>query len=232
MLIMNSRCPTCKTTFRVTAEQLAQADGKVRCGQCENIFNARDHKVHGVPGNPPPTVSPDFFKRMLQGRPQLNKRNKKATIAWSAGIVVTVLMLALQLAYMQRSRLAAHERLQPFIADICARIPSCTLPPKRDLSRIQLISRNVYSHPNIDGVLIVNAVITNSAGFNQPYPVLLISMSNVRGQVVAERHFRPEEYLSAAPDQAAGMESGKAVAVSLTVMDPGHDAMAFELDFL
>ncbi len=35
-------CPQCQTRFRVTEEQLEARNGKVRCGRCEHIFNARE----------------------------------------------------------------------------------------------------------------------------------------------------------------------------------------------
>ena len=37
---MYTQCPDCGTSFRVTAEALKQAAGKVRCGGCGNAFNA------------------------------------------------------------------------------------------------------------------------------------------------------------------------------------------------
>lgn len=40
---MKTRCPTCQTVFRVTPEQLKARTGKVRCGQCQVVFNALDH---------------------------------------------------------------------------------------------------------------------------------------------------------------------------------------------
>ena len=33
-------CPDCSTTFRITDEILARANGKVRCGSCTRVFNA------------------------------------------------------------------------------------------------------------------------------------------------------------------------------------------------
>jgi predicted Zn finger-like uncharacterized protein len=37
-----TRCPDCKTSFRITVEQLHKADGKVRCGECAAVFSAFD----------------------------------------------------------------------------------------------------------------------------------------------------------------------------------------------
>lgn len=39
-----TRCPHCDTRFRVTDEQLGIAKGKVRCGNCMEVFNAIDHR--------------------------------------------------------------------------------------------------------------------------------------------------------------------------------------------
>ncbi len=39
---MLTRCPECATTFRVTPEQLKVRAGKVRCGECQHVFNALD----------------------------------------------------------------------------------------------------------------------------------------------------------------------------------------------
>lgn len=35
-----TRCPACDTTFRVSTDQLQASVGKVRCGQCQTVFDA------------------------------------------------------------------------------------------------------------------------------------------------------------------------------------------------
>jgi len=39
---MITRCPGCGTAFRVTPDQLAARQGKVRCGRCAAVFDARE----------------------------------------------------------------------------------------------------------------------------------------------------------------------------------------------
>ena len=39
---MLTRCPSCETHFRVTPNQLKARSGRVRCGACQNVFNALD----------------------------------------------------------------------------------------------------------------------------------------------------------------------------------------------
>lgn len=57
---MNSgttRCPACGTTFRVSDEQLGAAEGRVRCGACAQVFDARAHQP--VVSTPEPVAAPD-----------------------------------------------------------------------------------------------------------------------------------------------------------------------------
>lgn len=51
---MKTRCPSCQTTFRVTPEQLKARAGKVRCGQCQAVFNALDALLDEAAGGAPP----------------------------------------------------------------------------------------------------------------------------------------------------------------------------------
>jgi len=49
-----TQCPHCGTSFRVRNEQLAVANGSVRCGACLQVFSARNHVVTtAVPAQKP-----------------------------------------------------------------------------------------------------------------------------------------------------------------------------------
>ena len=61
---MYTQCPDCSTAFRVTAEVLKQAAGKVRCGGCSNAFNALEFLSEQMPeqaandrSTPPPELT-------------------------------------------------------------------------------------------------------------------------------------------------------------------------------
>lgn len=49
---MYTQCPECATSFRVTADVLRQAAGKVRCGGCGSAFNALLYLSEMRPGKP------------------------------------------------------------------------------------------------------------------------------------------------------------------------------------
>jgi predicted Zn finger-like uncharacterized protein len=44
-----TRCPGCKTIFRVTPQQLLLKMGQVRCGHCRTVFDGNEHLVSLAP---------------------------------------------------------------------------------------------------------------------------------------------------------------------------------------
>jgi predicted Zn finger-like uncharacterized protein len=59
-----TRCPSCGTAFRVTGSQIEARDGRVRCGRCSVVFDARDalaeHLDIGEPDTPSSGRKPVF----------------------------------------------------------------------------------------------------------------------------------------------------------------------------
>jgi len=49
---MFTRCPHCDTVFRVTPQQLQVSSGQVRCGRCEQVFDAFSTLSSRLPDGP------------------------------------------------------------------------------------------------------------------------------------------------------------------------------------
>lgn len=62
---MKTTCPGCSTTFRVTPEQLAARGGKVRCGKCQAIFNAKEQMGEKPPVEPAKESAKEPVKEQL-----------------------------------------------------------------------------------------------------------------------------------------------------------------------
>jgi predicted Zn finger-like uncharacterized protein len=50
-----TRCPGCRTVFRVTAAQLALRDGQVRCGHCRTVFDGTANLISVLRTTPAPS---------------------------------------------------------------------------------------------------------------------------------------------------------------------------------
>ena len=68
---MYTQCPECGTAFRVTAEVLRKAAGKVRCGGCGSAFNALDFLSEQKPVTPAPPAPADEPSEPAPEPPQL-----------------------------------------------------------------------------------------------------------------------------------------------------------------
>lgn len=242
---VQTQCPDCHTVFRVTPRQLEAAEGLVRCGECGDIFNAgaallREPYLAPAQSDPPEHLDlsfeapPDSRPRTRFFLPEVDshaprRRAVPGKALWLAVSVVLAVLLLIQLIYHTRDTLALVPGLRGPLTVFCEGV-GCTIEPRRDLQKVALLDRNVYSHPNVPGALIISATIVNNATFTQQYPVLAVSMANVRGTTLAQRNFHPRDYLPLA-DVEAGMTPGAPVSIALQVADPGSDAMTFELDF-
>ena len=132
-------------------------------------------------------------------------------------------------AFFARDNIAQSNLPQSVRAAFCA-VAGCQLPVATDISELQLLRQKVYSHPSIDGALVVSIDVVNNAVFPQPYPVLAITMANSAGEAVAQRDFEPSAYL----ENYSGDETlvaGKPTRINIDIVDPGDDAQSFEMEF-
>jgi hypothetical protein len=137
--------------------------------------------------------------------------------------------------WFNRDQLNQMPQLQIWAEKLCQRF-ECKNISMRNPKKIELVSRNVYSHPNEKNALMVNITMKNLADFAQPYPVMQIKFSDVRGDNVAARRFLPSEYLPAeirqqTPQQQL-FESDTNMTFTMEIQDPGKQAMTYEFDFL
>ncbi len=65
---MLTRCPRCSTTFRVTPEQLKARHGRVRCGHCNDVFNALDTLIEATP-QPAPIRAEEVVEEAVADEP-------------------------------------------------------------------------------------------------------------------------------------------------------------------
>ncbi len=171
------------------------------------------------------------FQAASSVEPVVPKQRKGRPFLMAFLAVVLIALLGLQFLLAHRMELGNHSVLRPLIVNIC-QVLGCSVAPRRDTSRIALVDNAVYSHPNAEHALMIKGVLANEADFPQPYPVIEISLSDLRGRVVALRRFGPNEYLDPATDTPPQMPVEGRIPIRLEVVDPGRNALAFEFRFL
>jgi len=177
-------------------------------------------------------VVPERFR----DTPTAQSHSVFSTLLWSAGILLLTTTLLIEYVWFNRDQFNHVPELQVLIEKLCQHV-ECKAITMRDPSKIELVSRNVYSHPNEKNALMVNVTMKNNADFAQPYPVMQIEFSDIRGGPVAARRFLPAEYLSAEAQQANAEQSRMMLpdassSITMEIQDPGKQAMTYEFNFL
>jgi predicted Zn finger-like uncharacterized protein len=243
---MQAECPHCHTLFRVTETQLDMADGMVRCGFCKEVFDARPAKdLHASEATPQPGLSlqteaeqessvsgapVDIVPDLISSGSNARNYSVFATVSWSLAILILIATLAAEYIWFNEPELVLDPRLKNVTAKLCE-LTDCQHLQMRDPSKIEMISRNVYTHPNEKHALMVSTTLVNHAPFAQPYPDVQIDFSDVRGELVASRRFIPEEYLQTGSEQISLLQSGSPVTFGLEIVDPGQQAITYEFSF-
>ncbi len=165
------------------------------------------------------------FARVIAPAPTANKPR------WSGWLIIVGLavLLVLQLLLAQRQELAASERWRPLAGGVCA-VFGCALPPWHEPGAYTMLARSVQPS-GTPGVLRVTASFRNDARWPQPWPALALSLSDVRGQPVAQRTFAASDYRGEDVAGDSRLAPGQSASVQFDVAEPASPIVAFNFEF-
>ena len=241
--IMETSCDHCHSRFRVTELQLQFAHGKVRCGECNEIFNAltslKNHDRRqtiafepdlavGSPFNAEPKLELSLHEAMYGQKYSI--LSHFTPLFWLIGILLLSTVGIAQVIYYQRYPLVQKPRFQQQVLSLCRVLP-CNESQFSSTQQIKLLERNVYTHPVQANTLMVSGSFVNQASFAQKFPQLLVSLFDIQGNLIANRLFNSSEYLQVDKNRIR-MEVAKPVQFRLEIVDPGTDALTYEFEFL
>jgi predicted Zn finger-like uncharacterized protein len=121
-------------------------------------------------------------------------------------------------------------QLRPLYEVACTYL-NCALPRYADIDSIRSEKLTVQTHPTLANGLMVNTNIRNSAEFEQPFPILVLSFNSVENGVIALREFTSAEYLDPGLRSTQAMPAKTPVQIRLAIMDPGPEAVNYTLAF-
>jgi predicted Zn finger-like uncharacterized protein len=184
----------------------------------------------------PPVVAPIPTLNELspaQAAPRFaRQREPSKPRRWPWVLICIFLLLGLlaQLGWALRDTLIADPTSGPLLRQACATL-GCELPLVQEVGALRLLARDVQNHPSVAGALLISATVRNDAPFAQPWPVVVIKLSDGNGQTLAMRRLSPREYLNDSGELQHGLAAGASTALVFEVEDPGRRAVSFELSF-
>ncbi|MFK7995656.1 MAG: zinc-ribbon and DUF3426 domain-containing protein [Granulosicoccus sp.] len=156
----------------------------------------------------------------------------KTSGSWLMRVFIVLLIVVVSAglyAYKSRDVLLQNPEIRPWAAKACSWV-GCELRPLVSLAALKPMKRAVFAHPTIENALVIDLAFMNQAWFDQPYPVLEISLTDSLGGLVVRNNVTPAEYLDGWQSQDL-FSAGERLDLSLTVEDPGQTATSFELKF-
>lgn len=242
-----TRCPYCKTSFHLGPLQLQAAGGKVRCGACLNIFDAKSHFLveqkylfdSPLPLPPQPETLDSEQDILDELEPELEEDETYPVMTqadakpirhggWAVVALLAVLILPAQLFWWQPAELIEQDWYGDFLRDSCSWLP-CEHTSFQDIEYVSL-SGLIQPSSTHKQVLTALLDLRNQAPLPQPFPSLSLRFMNLRGDLVSSRIFQPSEYLQAEASGRTLMDANSRIQIELEIYDPGGDAISYEFE--
>lgn len=245
---MFTRCPQCKTVHPLTAAMLSHSRGLVQCGQCNRAFSALSFlsdsgssgQVHGPakgPGAVPPILKPVAKTNVVtvsepsESEKPDETKDKPKHLAWNLVTALLVLLTIANIGWTFRTPLLANPTVNNWIKQTGG-LQTEQESLLKDPAQIQLVSRDMHTHPTRSGILVLSLTFVNLAQRNQAFPEMEITLLDTTNQPVARRRFQPADYLRPDADISSGLATDVYLPVLLELGDPGDQAVGFEIQFL
>jgi predicted Zn finger-like uncharacterized protein len=245
---MFTRCPQCKVVHPVKAAVLAHARGLVQCGECGRSFSALSFlfdewpsgRAHGpVKG---PNAGPPVLGSVTKTRDKTEDESgddektdeqsgKPSRLLWGLATVLLVLVTIANIAWTFRTPLMGNPTIHGWVKQ-AGWLEVKQQGLLKDPQQIQLVSRDMHTHPTRSGILVLSLTFINLAQSTQVYPELEVTLLDAANQPIARRRLQPAEYLRPGASIDSGLTKDVYLPVLLEFADPGSQAVGFEIRFL
>lgn len=222
-------CPGCETRFRVTDDQLAVANGRVRCGACLTVFDCSDLVARPEPGEAPaivPVEAPTASAGTRRDRDDSTSVPVGLFAAAYAAVAILLVGLVLGLMFPAWSQ---QPTLRSVYQAACAIAP-CEVPPLRALNAIAVRPLPAERRSGPPPTLAVPVELLNQAPFPQPFPDLAVRIVGSDGRDLAGHRMDSKAYLPRG--HSLKMTPDKPVTIELQLEDPGREAARYVLSAL
>jgi hypothetical protein len=158
-------------------------------------------------------------------------KGQSKRLAWGLATALLLVLTITNITWTFREPLSEN----PAISDLMEETDLLPIEQDgllKDPAKIQLVSRDMHTHPTRSGILVLSLTFVNLAQRNQVFPELEVTLLDATNQPVARRRLQPTDYLRPGADLATGLAADVYLPVLLELGDPGEQAVGFEIRFL
>lgn len=241
-----TECPSCRTRFRVTVEQLAVADGRVRCGACLAVFDGQEAEVTetlaAVPDDPVDVLLRDARTAESASATEEDVLSPTAELDAEVAtgapvdrpthpvVVATAVAAALALLVVGVFVLQYDVYVQDPAFRNAYEMIGVDVPRFKALDAIEVANPSVDERLGAPEPLIVRLDLTNTAPGYQRFPTLAVQFHREDGALLGETRVEPAAYLPSR--QSRRMSPNRTTPVALRLDDPGPEAARYSISLL
>lgn len=223
---MLTKCPSCETVFDVSTEELHQAKGIVRCGNCSTIFSSVMESLEKRENKKDKNIANWLVK-------EVKKKDYLDSVISGRMVMILMVMVGLvmlQLIILNYRAILNHSPTRDVLGQVCSYL-NCTIPQTKNLNKLAIVSQRL-SISREDELLTVFVNIYNKADFVQTVPTIQISLSNLIGEQIAYGLFTPEEYLPYQSNQSQLIASDQYRQFNFSLREPSKRIRDLQIDLL
>ncbi len=114
---------------------------------------------------------------------------------WITGIALLALLLILQsMTYFRGALSRDMPSMRPILSGYCA-IVGCEIPLPRNADAITIESSDLKQFPDRPKEILLTALLRNRADYDQAYPSLELTLTDIADNTVAKKIFHPADYV-------------------------------------
>ena len=248
-----THCPNCETEFFVSDEQLSKHSGKVRCGHCLHVFDAKGNEIDSSESeeengptelesddsntteNSESVVDDSPVDEIISGKstdlilsepedltdhPIFNKKSKLRKVpTWLLTLFVLILLsvATAQSIYFLRTKIATYYPIsKPFLIKACKAF-KCTVDLPQNIELIAIDDSDIQEDADYKSLMRFSSTLINQASFNQQFPNVELTLTDVDDKPQLRRIFKPSEYLPSDINISAGLNPGQEIKIKLAI---------------
>jgi len=153
----------------------------------------------------------------------VHQSSGRSGFSWLIGLTAFLLILsaAAQLTYFMRTELCAiYPDLRPYLERACAEL-GCSVALPSNIHLMAIDDSDLQEDINHQNVIVLSSILINNAPYDQAFPSLELTLTDLGDRPVLRRKFSPHEYLPARHMAAAGIHPGEEVRVRLSLSVQG-----------
>ena len=237
-----TRCPNCASVFKVTPEHLQMQEGKVRCGNCLQIFSGFADlatiqelelavKNEEIQSEALPTEISAVTNTGEQDSYAFDAiQSPKVSRVWGLISIFLLVTLTGQIIYLFRAEISIlAPSARPYLEQYCE-VLNCKVPVLQQAELLSIESSDMQKGAaRQQGVATLTAMIRNQATFPQVLPSLELTLTDTQDRALASRIFTPGEYLEENRHLSDTIESNKEISVTLKIDSRNLNAAGYRL---